>query len=243
MHWRDDAIIIGARRHGENHAIAEVFARDHGRWRGLVHGGAGRRKRPWLQAGNMAQAEWRARTPEQLGTLSLEPAAQHAARALNDMAALAALQTVVTALSLCPEREAHPRLFDGAALVLEHLDETLTAAALLARFELALLAEMGYGLDLSRCALTGATEDLAWVSPKTGRAASRQAGAPWAEKLFPLPRFLLAPDGPPPDAATVADGLRLTAHFVTIRLFAPQGKALPTARLRLPALLAKAVEK
>lgn len=239
MHWRDDAIIVNTWRHGENHVIADVFTRARGRWRGLVHGGAGRRKRAWLQAGNRVQAEWRARTPEQLGTLTLEAAEQHAARALDDMTALATLQAVVAALALCPEREAHPRLFDGAALVLAHLDEPLAGAALLARFELALLAELGYGLDLSRCALTGTTEDLAWVSPKTGRAASSEAGAPWAEKLFALPRFLLAQDGLPPDAAKVADGLRLTGHFLTQRLFAPQGKALPPARLRLPALLAR----
>ena len=242
MHWRDDAIIVNTSRHGENHVIAEVFARDQGRWRGMVHGGAGRRKRAWLQAGNLVQAAWRARTPEQLGTLTLEPAVQHAACALDDMAALAALQAVVAALALCPEREAHPRLFDGAALVLAHLGERLTCVALLARFELALLAELGYGLDLSRCALTGTTENLAWVSPKTGRAASREAGKPWADKLLPLPRFLISQDGPPPNAAEVADGLRLTAHFLTNRLFAPQGKILPPARLRLPELLVKTAE-
>ncbi len=243
MHWRDEAIIIGTRRHGENHVIAEVFTRDHGRWRGMVHGGAGRRKRAWLQAGNVARAEWRARTPEQLGTLALEPAAQHAAGALENRVALAALQAVVAALALCPEREAHPRLFDGATLVLAHLDAPLSCTALLARFELALLAELGYGLDLSRCALTGASDDLAWVSPRTGRAASRQAGAPWADRLLALPAFLHAHNAPPPSVADIAAGLRLTAHFLTNRLFAPQGKALPAARLRLPELLSKSAEE
>ena len=243
MHWRDEAIVISARRHGENHVIAEVFTREHGRWRGLVHGGAGRRRRAWLQPGNTVQAEWRARTPEQLGALALEPVAQHAAGALGDRVALAALQAVVAVLPLCPERQAHPRVFDGAGLVLAHLETPLACTALLARFELALLAELGYGLDLSRCALTGTTEDLAWVSPKTGRAACRRAGAPWADRLLALPAFLHMQEAPPPSAADIAAGLRLTAHFLTNRLFAPQGKALPPARTRLPELLSKVAEE
>ena len=239
MHWRDEAIIIGVRRHGEHHAIAEVFARGHGRWRGLVHGGASRRRRAWLQPGNVVRAEWRARTPDQLGTLAPEPAAQHAALALSDPAALATVQALAAELSLCPERQPHPPLYEGAATVLAHLGEPAAFPALLARFELALLAELGYGLDLSRCALTGKKEDLAWVSPKTGRAASREAGAPWAEKLFPLPAFLHAPQAAPPTPGDVADGLRLTAYFLETRLFSPQGRALPEGRRRLPDMLAQ----
>ena len=240
MHWRDAAIVIGARRHGENHAIVELFSREHGRWRGLVHGGAGRRRRAWLQPGAEVRAEWRARTAEQLGTLTLEPLAQRAALALDDPAALATVQALCAELSLCPERQAYSRLFEGASLVLAHLHDPATFPALLARFELALLAELGYGLDLSRCALTGATEDLAWVSPKTGRAATREAGAPWAERLLPLPAFLRSSGGPPPAREEVAQALRLAAHFLEARLFSPQGRALPEARRRLPGILAKA---
>ncbi len=237
MHWRDEAIIIGVRRHGENHAIVELFTRNHGRWRGLVHGGAGRRRRAWLQPGNMVRAEWHARTADQLGTLTLEPVAQHAALALADPAALATVQALSAELSLCPERQPYPRLHAGAELVLAHLAQPGTFPALLARFELALLAELGYGLDLARCALTGDREDLAWVSPKTGRAASRAAGAPWADRLLPLPAFLRAAEGDAPTPGEVADGLRLTAHFLEGRLFAPQGRALPEARRRLPEML------
>ncbi len=232
MQWRDDAIIIGTRRHGENHVIAEVFSREHGRWRGLVHGGAGRRRRAWLQPGNLVVADWRARVAEQLGSLSLEPVPgmQPAALALADPMALGILQAVTAALRLCPERAPYPRLFAGARMVLERLGDMDIAPALLARFELALLAELGYGLDLSRCALTGRTDDLAWVSPATGRAATREAGAPWAEKLLPLPAFLLRADATPPTPEEVAQALELTAHFLHARLFAPQRRELPRAR-------------
>jgi len=236
MHWQDTVIILNARRHGENHVIAEVFASQHGRWRGLVHGGAARARRAWLQPGNLAEAGWRARTAEQLGTLTLEPQAQPAATALSDSLALAALQALVAELALCPERAPYPRLYEGARLVLENLHAREVFPALLARFELALLAELGFGLDLSRCALTGRQDDLAWVSPRSGRAASRAAGAPWAEKLLPLPAFLLGRDDAP-DAAEVAAGLRLTGHFLRQRLLAPAGRDLPAARARLPEML------
>ncbi len=239
MQWRDEAIVIGLRRHGENHVIAEVFAREHGRWRGLVHGGAGRRKRAWLQPGNLVLAEWRARVAEQLGSLRAEPepGVQPAALALGDRVALGVLQAVTAALALCPERAPHPRLYTGARLVLNNLSDDIIAPALLARFELALLAELGYGLDLSRCALTGATEDLAWVSPATGRAATRAAGAPWADRLFPLPGFLLKGGAEPPRREDVALALELTGHFLQRRLLDPQECAMPAARLALPDVL------
>ena len=237
MLWRDEAIVIAVGRHGENHAIAQLLTRNHGRWRGMVHGGGSRRRRAWLQPGTVVRAEWRARTAGQLGTFTLEPVAQHAALALSDPVALAIVQSLAAELSLCPERQACPRVYAGAVLVLEHLSVPEVCSALLARFELALLAELGYGLDLSRCALTGSRQDLAWVSPKTGRAANRQAAAPWADRLLPLPPFLRSAQEDAPTPGEVADGLRMTAHFLERRLFAPQGRALPEARRRLPELL------
>lgn len=243
MHWADDIIILGLRPHGENHAIAEVFAHSHGRWRGMVHGARSKAKRAWLQPGNLARAEWRARTADQLGTLKLEPLAQTAATALHDSRALAVLQALLAELGLCAERAAHANLFDGARLVLEHLHAPDICPALLARFELSLLAELGYGLDLSRCALTGATQDLAWVSPKTGRAASRAAGAPWAEKLLPLPSFLLDAGNGEPSPAEVVQALQLTGHFLQQRLFAPRGRDLPAMRQRLPQTLQQDLQK
>ena len=240
MHWQDEAIILNIRRHGEHHAIAALFARGQGRWHGMAHGATSRGKRAWLQPGNIVEAQWRARTAEQLGNWALEPSAQPAAVALGDSRALAALQAITAALALCPERAPYPALFDGARLVLERLEEPGIFPALLARFELALLAGLGYGLDLSRCALTGESEDLAWVSPKTGRAATRAAGAPWAEKLLPLPAFLLDGNAAPPTPHEVADALRLTAHFLRQRLFEPQNRQLPTLRLKLPEMLEKA---
>lgn len=236
MQWRDEGIIVNIRQHGENHAIVELFTHRYGRWPGMLHGAASRARRAWLQPGNIVHAAWRARTAEQLGTWALEPLAQHAAVALGGRVALAVVQALQAELALCPERAPHPPLFDGAKLVLEHLGDSLTTAALLARFELALLEQLGYGLDLDRCALTGRREDLAWVSPKSGRAASREAGAAWADRLLPLPAFLLDANRQP-SAREVAEALRLTAHFLEKRLFTSPEGALPVLRQRLPQML------
>jgi len=236
MRWRDTGIIISARAHGEKHAIADLFTRAHGRWRGLVHGGAARGKRAMLQPGNIVQAEWHARLEDQLGGWKLEPRWQAAPFIMGDAPALAVLESLTAGLALCPERAAYPALFEGAETLLRHLDDAMVAAALLARFELRLLAELGYGLDLSACALTGEKRDLAWVSPKTGRAATRAAGAPWAEKLLPLPAFLIN-SAAAPELSDIIDALRLTGHFLRQRLFMPRGLEMPQGRARLPRLL------
>ncbi len=232
MRWRESVIIIHAMPHGERHVVAEVFAARRGRWRGLVHGGRTPARRALLQPGNIASAEWSARAETMLGTLRLETERQVAALALGDGVLLAVIESLATELRLCPERAPFPRLFRGARALLENVGEPLVAAALLARFELTLLAELGYGLDLSACALTGQQDDLAWVSPRSGRAATRAAGQPWADRLLPLPAFLLGRDGAP-RAEEVRDALRLCGHFLQSRLFVPRGLSFPAVRQSL----------
>jgi len=229
MQWTDDAIFLGARPHGETSVIAEVFTRRHGRRHALVRGGRGRRLRPVLQPGNLLRVTWRGRLEEQLGGFAVEPLGLHAGRIIGDSFALAGLAVLVADLHLLPEREAQPPLHDGALLILDNLEHAEIWPALLARFELQLLSDLGFGLDLSRCAATGATENLVWVSPKTGRAVSAEAGAPWADRLLPLPPFLREGDATPP-SGDVRAALELTGHFIERRLVEPSGGRMPVER-------------
>jgi DNA repair protein RecO (recombination protein O) len=232
MEWTDDAIVLGARPFGEGKLVADLFARAHGRFGGVVHGG--RRAAPALQAGNLVRAGWKARLSEQLGFFSpLELIEPYAGKALADPTALAGLSTAIALVRACaPERQAYPGLFDALHVVIQTLPEAELWPALYARFEIGLLAEIGYGLDLSRCALTGETVDLAWVSPRTGRAASAEAGAPFADKLLRLPPFLCDAQA---DIAEgdVADALALAGYFLERRVFDQRGEGLPDARRRL----------
>ena len=230
MQWTDDAIFLGASPHGETSVIAEVFTRFHGRRRALVRGGRGRRLRPALQPGNLLRVTWQGRLEEQLGSFTVEPVKLHAGRIISDSFALAGLVALVSDLHLLPERDAQPSLHEGALLILDNLEDAEIWPALLARFELQLLSDLGFGLDLSRCAVTGTTEDLVWVSPKTGRAVSASAGAPWADRLLSLPAFLKDGDSSPPPPADVQAALELTGHFILRRLVEPAGGRMPIER-------------
>ena len=247
IEWTDDAIVLSARRHGETAAIVSLLTRAHGRHAGLVHGGAGRRARGIYEPGNRVTAAWRARLSEHLGHFACELVASRAAALLDDaprLAALAAATAVVDAA--LPEREAHGRLFDSLDRLIDRLCATEPAAlwpAHYVRFELDLLADLGFGLDLDRCAVTGRADDLAFVSPKTGRAVSAAAAEPYRDRLLPLPYFLTRRDGT--DAAVAGDGivagLRLTGYFLDQHVFVhrpAQGpERLPAARDRLVRLL------
>jgi DNA repair protein RecO (recombination protein O) len=237
MDWRDEGILISARRHGESAAIIEVLTRDHGRHAGVVRGGGARRMAPVLQPGAHLALEWSARLEEHIGTFRVDPIAAHTAVLMADRAALAALgaMAALTAASL-PERAAHPALYARSLDLVGALGTAPDWPARYAAWELALLAELGFGLDLSRCAATGMTEDLVWVSPKTGRAVSRAAGAPWAERLLPLPAFLRDGWQAAPPVPEIAAALALTGHFLDTRV-AP---TLP--RETLPAARARAIE-
>jgi DNA repair protein RecO (recombination protein O) len=234
MDWRDEGILIAARRHGETSAIIEVLTRAHGRHAGVVRGGAGRRMAPLLQPGARLSLEWTARLEEHIGTFRVDPIAARTAAIMADRAALAALGAVTALVATAlPERDAHPALYARSLDLVEALAAAPDWPARYAAWELALLAELGFGLDLARCAVTGATEDLAYVSPKSGRAVSRAGAGAWAERLLPLPVFLRSGWQAPPPAPDVAAALALTGYFLEARL-APTlpRQALPPARGR-----------
>lgn len=236
MEWSERALVLGLRRHGESSVILEVMTRGHGRHLGVVRGGRSRAQQPVLQPGNEVELNWRARLEEQLGQYRVEPARLRTDRLLRDPRLLHGVNWLSALLRLLPEREPHPGLYERAVVLLDQLDQPL-AAALFVHFELALLESLGFGLALEVCALTGAVEDLAFVSPKTGRAASRAAGAPWADKLLPLPAFVAAGPLAAPERADVLDGLRLSGFFLGHHVFAPRGLVAPDARAAFIALL------
>ena len=239
MDWRDEGILIAARRHGESSAIIEVLTREHGRHAGVVRGGAGRRMTPVLQPGARLSLEWTARLEEHIGTFRVDPIGARTAAIMADGAALAALGSALALVAAgLPERDAHPELYARSLDLVEALGGAPDWPARYAVWELALLAELGFGLDLAACAVTGAREDLVWVSPKSGRAVSRAAGAPWAGRLLALPGFLRGGWEAPPPAAEVAAALALTGYFLEARLAPalPRG-VLPPARARAVAAM------
>ena len=178
MEWSDEAVILSVRPHGETAAVVELLTRSHGRHSGLVHGGRSRKSRPILQMGNQVEARWKARLSEHLGHMTVELQRGFAASAMDDPLALAALGSMCTLSRLLPERDPHPNLYEITLFVLGFLDDASVWPALYVRWELAFLGELGFGLDLSKCASTGETTDLIYVSPKSGRAVSRAAGLP-----------------------------------------------------------------
>lgn len=239
MDWRDEGILIAARRHGESSAIIEVFTAGHGRHAGVVRGGAGRRMAPVLQPGTRLSLEWSARLEEHIGTFRVDPMPSRTAAIMADPAALAALVSMNALLSVTlPERDAHPALYARSLELLDALAAAGDWPARYAAWELALLAELGFGLDLDRCAVTGETADLAWVSPRSGRAVGRAAGAPWAERLLPLPGFLRDGWQVPPAPAEVVAALELTGFFLEVWI-APglRRETLPEARARAVAAI------
>jgi DNA repair protein RecO (recombination protein O) len=245
MEWTDIGIVLGARRHGEANAVVELMTREHGRHLGLVRGGSGSRHRPVLQAGNLVSATWRARLDEHLGYYVVEGLDLRAASYLSAAHALYGVQHLAALCRLLPERDPHAQVFDLLDRTIGALAEPVVAAALVARFELRLLAELGFGLDLAQCAATGTESDLAYVSPKSGRAVSRAAGEPWRDKLFALPAFLGGGEGESetgtPSAAALREGFALTGFFLARNVFEPRGEALPQAREQFIAAVARSV--
>jgi DNA repair protein RecO (recombination protein O) len=229
MQWTDEGIVLGVRRHGEASAILELMTREHGRHLGLVRGGAGSRMRPILQPGNRVSATWRARLDEHLGSYTVEgldlPAAAFfgAAHAVYGVTHLGAL------CRLLPERDPHLSIHAALTEVLVQLTDAPRAGPALVRFELQILGELGFGLDLDSCAATGTRADLSYVSPRSGRAVSRAAGEPWRDKLLRLPAFL-GDTETEPSASDLADGFAVTGFFLLRHVFEPRGMALPDAR-------------
>lgn len=237
MDFTDEGVILAARAHGENHAVAEIFTASHGRWAGLVHGGQGRRMRPLLQPGNAVRIEWKGRLAESLGHFSLELDHAYAGELMQDRLSLAGLTAACAVASAClPEREAHPRAYQAMKILIANLEHAEVWPALMARWELGLLAELGFGLTLDRCASTGARENLIYVSPRSACAVSAEAGEPYKDKLLPLPAFLRgASNGASREEAIAA--LTTTGYFIETRILHLSDKTLPEARLRLVNLL------
>jgi DNA repair protein RecO (recombination protein O) len=231
MEWSDHGIILSARRHGEGSLIVQLLTERHGRHAGLVRGGTGKRTRGVYLPGNTVSATWRARLADHLGNYSCELLGSRAAALLDDPVKLAGLSSLCAVAEIAlPEREAHPAVYRGFMIVLDAFEAGDWHAPYV-RWELGLLAELGYGLDLARCAATGRNDALAYVSPRSGRAVSLSAGEPYRDRLLPLPPFLIG--ATTASAADVQAGLRLTGYFLETRLFGPEGRALPAARQRL----------
>jgi DNA repair protein RecO (recombination protein O) len=231
MEWTDDGIVLGVRRHGEANAIVELMTRGHGRHLGLVRGGAGSRMRPVLQPGNSVRAVWRARLHEHLGHFVVEGLQLRAASFLPVSHAVFGVTHLAALCRLLPERDPQPAIHDAVAAILDRMHDRSLAGACVARFELQLIAELGFGLDLEQCAVTGQAVDLAYVSPKSGRAISRAAGAPWQDKLLRLPRFLAEQEPrAAPSPEELADGFALTGFFLSRYVLEPRGEAPPEAR-------------
>jgi DNA repair protein RecO (recombination protein O) len=240
MEFEDDAYVLSARPFGEAGAIVELITRLHGKYAAHVAGAASRRMKPFLQAGARVSLSYRARTSDQLGSASLEPVGEGPSALFDDALALAGLSAAAAvAAGALPEREPHPGAFLGLEAFIGALAAPDIWPAVYVRFEAGLLADLGFGLDLSRCAVTGSPDDLVYVSPRTGRAVSAAAGAAYKDRLFALPPFLLSSQGGlgPGD---IAAGLAVTGHFLQRFVFAPLNRPLPPARLWLTDRLAEA---
>jgi DNA repair protein RecO (recombination protein O) len=228
MEWTDDGIVLGTRRHGEGNAILEAMTREHGRHLGLVRGGGGSRLRPVLQPGNTLRLNWRARLDEHLGNYTVEPLQLHGASQLAASHVVYGVTHLAALCRLLPERDPHPDVHEQLAVILDGLDDRTAAATGMVRFELQMLAELGFGLDLANCASTGSASELTFVSPKSGRAVSREAGLPWQDRLLRLPRFL-SEEGAA-SLEELADGFALTGFFLGRHVLEPRGLAFADAR-------------
>ncbi|MBN9028184.1 MAG: DNA repair protein RecO [Rhizobiales bacterium 63-7] len=230
MQWQDQAILLGVKRLGESSVVAEMMTLAHGRHLGVVRSGRSRAMQPVLQPGNSVEVTWRARLDEHLGEFRVEPLQLRAAQLMETATALHGIQAMAALLRLLPERDPHPHLFEALEVILGHLHEPSEAGELFVRFELALLNDLGFGLDLGECAATGTRDDLVYVSPKTGRAVCRAAGAPYAGRLLVLPDFLTPEHRRAADGQGLADAFRLTAYFLHRHVYEPRGVQPNTAR-------------
>ncbi len=231
MEWTDEGIVLGVRRHGEANTIVELLTRSHGRHLGLVRGGAGSRMRPLLQPGNTVSAVWRARLDEHLGYYNIDGIKLRAATVLASSYAVYGVTHLASLARLLPERDPHEDIYEILTNILNHFDDAGEAAVQTVKFELAMLAELGFGLDLANCAATGVTTDLVYVSPKSGNAVSRQAGEPWQDRLLKLPPFLRFGSSEHEwSQSDLLDGFRLTGLFLLRHVLEPRGQAHSDAR-------------
>ncbi len=247
MQWTDEGIVIGVRRHGEASAILELMTRGHGRHLGMVRGGFGSRMKPILQTGNSISASWRARLDEHLGNYTVEPMRQRASNFFGASHAIYGVTHLAALMRLLPERDPHEGLFNIFEQILDRLEDAVWAAPMVARFELQILSELGFGLDLEQCAATGATGDLIYVSPKSGRAVSRSAGEPYADRMLRLPAFMRDDEGEQvlQDLAgrDLEDGFALTGFFLARHVLEPRGMTLTDERGHFIAAVTRALPR
>jgi DNA repair protein RecO (recombination protein O) len=234
MQWTDEGVVLGVKRHGETSVILELMTQERGRHLGLVRGGTGARLRAVLQPGNTLRATWRARLDDHLGHYLVEGINLRAAGFLTAAHAVHGVTHLAALCRLLAEREPHARIHAALEAILDALDDAAAVGPLVARFELNFLAELGFGLDLASCAATGATDDLIYVSPRSGRAVSRAAGESYRDRLLRLPEFL-GGSGVPQSAADLTDAFALTGFFLDRHAFAPRGLPMPDARARFVA--------
>lgn len=240
MDFADDAFVLSARAHGDTGAVVDLLTAEHGRRGAYVAGGASRRMRPFLQAGAQVTVDYRARTSEHLGAARLEPVGQGPSALFDDPLALIGLNAAAAvAQGALPEREPHPGAFLAFQALMAAFAVPEVWPAVFVKFEAGLLDDLGFGLDLSRCASTGTTDDLVWVSPRTGRAVSAAAGAPYADRLLALPPFLLGAQAGLREGDVQA-GFALTGHFLEQFVFHPLNRPLPPARVWMLDKLAEA---
>ena len=231
MEWQDRGVVLGGRAYGETSVIVELLTAHHGRHLGVVRGGRSRRLRPVLQPGNTVAAIWRARIDDHMGTYAIEPLALRAGRFLDSVGPLQAVNHLCGLGRLLPERDPHAILHDMLDAMMDGIEDRTRLPLQMIQFELALLAELGFGLDLTRCAVTNSREGLRYVSPKTGRAVSESAGAPYRDRLLILPAFLRPESGADSiSGEDLAAGFRLTEYFLNRDVFAPRNLSPPNAR-------------
>ena len=234
MDWHDEGLILGVRKHGETSAIVELMTPTKGRHLGLVRGGRSKRLRPVLQVGNTVRAHWHARLEDHLGTYTLEGENLQAAELMVNPVGIYGVQTVASHLRLLPERDPHSGLYKAARVLLENFEAPDIAASLMVRFELALLDELGFGLDLATCASTGQKTSLVYVSPKSGHAVSEESGRPWADKMLALPNFLNRHEeawARIPELAELENGFKLSSFFLDRHIYGPRGIKPPDERV------------
>jgi len=242
MQWSEEGTVLSLRRHGETSSLLEIFTSQHGRHLGLVRGGRSQRMRSQLQPGNKLIVTWRARLPEHLGTFTIEPLQLRAAVLMDNPLRLAALSSLCAFAGLIAEREPHEQLHQAFEIVIDVLENDDVWPALMIRWELGLLEEMGFGLDLKTCAATGTTDNLIYVSPKSGRAVSEQAGLPYKDKLLVLPAFLASQNqGDEISQNDIAEGFRLTGYFLQQHIYNPRQTKFPEPRMRLQAKFQAAI--
>ncbi len=241
MHWLDDGIVLGVRKHGEANAILELMTRTHGRHLGLVRGGGGSRLRPVLQPGNSVHATWSARLDDHLGTYAVEGLNLRAGSFLTASHAVYAVTHLAALARLLPERDPHESVFDSLEMILGEIEDPAFAAAHVVHFEMLMLVELGFGLDLMSCASTGQTHDLIYVSPRSGRAVSREAGEEWRHRLLPLPAFLAQDNHGAPSAEDIKQAFQLTGFFLGRDVLEPRSLTFADARAHFIAAIARSM--